>query len=163
MNKFWPSKSSLDAKDFVVLFVSTQYSIVAKGYSLFYYYPNTGKQKYFSKLKDPKNALCAKMRLSRRLLRAEIRCLYHFQNDTWMCIAKKGIFKYHPETRLFEKCCEIEKGSRPMCLCQSNDGTIYYGESVAKIISSAVNKGWQTLYFWLPSKRRTNVLNPSSV
>lgn len=47
MNKFWPSKSSLDAKDFVVLFVSAKYFIVAKGYSLFYYYPNTGKQKFF--------------------------------------------------------------------------------------------------------------------
>lgn len=128
MNKFWPSKNSLDAKNFVILFVSTEFSIVAKGYSLFYYYPDTGEQKYFSRLNDPKNALCAKMRLLRRLLRAEIRCLYHFQNDIWMCIAKKGIFKYHPDNQLFEKCCEIEKGSRPMCLCQSNDGTIYYGE-----------------------------------
>ena len=45
-----------------------------------------------------------------------------------MCIAKKAIFKYNSQNGLFEKCCDIEKGSRPMDLCQSKDGTIYYGE-----------------------------------
>jgi len=45
-----------------------------------------------------------------------------------MCIAKKAIFKYNSTSGFFEKCCNIEKGSRPMNLCQGGDGTIYYGE-----------------------------------
>jgi hypothetical protein len=112
----------------VVLITGLDECIVSSGYTLYRYNIQTGKKEYFSRLNDPKNALLSKCRLTRRLFRAEIRNLYHFQNDTWMCIAKKGIFRYDPTTKLFEKCCDIEKGSRPMCLCQANDGTIYYGE-----------------------------------
>lgn len=115
-------------QNFVVLFCTSQYFIVSKGYTLYRYDSASGKFDYFSKLVDRKNALLSSFWLTRRLFRAEIRNLYHFQNDTWMCIAKKAIFRYNPTSRLFEKCCDIEKGSRPMCLCQSNDGTIYYGE-----------------------------------
>lgn len=113
---------------FVVLYSEPSISIVAKGYRLYTYSLETGKLKYFSRLSDGKNNVLARFKLSRRLFRAEIRSLYHFQNDTWMCIAKKGIFRYNKETKLFEKCCGIEKGSRPMNLCQGNDGAIYYGE-----------------------------------
>lgn len=113
---------------FVVLFVSADYWIVAKGYRLYYYYPVTHKLSRFSVLKDAKNVLLASFRLSRRLYRAEITHLYHFQNDTWMCVAKKALFVYNKDGGLFEKCCDIEKGSRPMNLCQAKDDTIYWGE-----------------------------------
>lgn len=112
----------------VILFSSPSGCIVSKGYTLYKYDIVSGKYTRFAKLADRKNALLSSFRLTRRLFRAEIRNLYHFQNDTWMCIAKKGIFRYNDNTKLFEKCCSIDKGSRPMCLCQSNDGTIYYGE-----------------------------------
>ena len=102
--------------------------IVAQGYKLYRYSPETGEKQYFSRLVDRKNGLLSAFKLTRRLFRAEIRSLYHFQNDNWMCIAKKGIFRYNNETKFYEKCCDIEKGSRPMNLCQGNDGTIYYGE-----------------------------------
>lgn len=113
---------------FVVLYSEPSISIVAKGYRLYTYSLETGKLKYFSRLSDGKNNVLARFKLSRRLFRAEIRSLYHFQNDTWMCIAKKGLFRYNKDSKLFEKCCDIEKGSRPMNLCQGSDGTIYYGE-----------------------------------
>lgn len=115
-------------KRFVVLHVSTDCWIVSKGYKLYRYNPSTDKKTSFSRLVDGKNGLFSLCRLTRRLFRAELTHLYHFQNDTWMCIAKKGIFRYNKTSKLFEKCCNIEKGSRPMNLCQSDDGTIYWGE-----------------------------------
>ncbi len=113
---------------YIALYISSKGWIVSKGYRLYYYNPMTGKKKYFSRLVDGKNVLLSCNRFSRRLFRAEITHLYHFQNDTWMCIAKKALFRYNKESKLFEKCCDIEKGSRPMNLCQAQDGTIYYGE-----------------------------------
>lgn len=115
-------------KNFVALYVSQDSWIVAKGYKLYYYYPGTEKLVYFSRLEDNENTWKSSFFLTRRLFRAEITHLYHFQRDMWMCIAKKGIFRYNDESKLFEKCCDIEKGSRPMNLCQAKDGTIYYGE-----------------------------------
>ena len=112
----------------IVLFIMDKNWIVAKGYKLYFFSPETGKTKYFSRLVDGKKGLLAAFKLTRRLFRSEITHLYHFQNDTWMCIAKKGVFRYNKELKLFEKCCDIEKGSRPMNLCQGGDGTIYYGE-----------------------------------
>ncbi len=115
-------------KHFVVLYVSPKEWFVAKGYRLYRYNPVTGKKTYFSQLADKKNGLFSFCRLTRRLFRAEITHLYNFQNDTWICIAKKALFKMNKTNGLFEKCHAIEKGSRPMNLCQANDGTIYYGE-----------------------------------
>lgn len=112
---------------FVALHITPLEWIVSKGYKLYKYNPSKGKT-YFSRLIDNKNGLFSSCRLTRRLFRAEITHLYHFQNDTWMCIAKKGIFRYNKNSKLFEKCCDIGKGSRPMNLCQGKDGTIYYGE-----------------------------------
>ncbi len=114
--------------DCIIQSIEQSDCFLSKGYKLYRCNLLTRKKKYFSRLSDGKNNLLASCRLTRRLFRTEITHLYHFQNDTWMCIAKKGIFRYNKETRLFEKCCSIEKGSRPMNLCQAADGTIYYGE-----------------------------------
>ena len=118
----------VNKKGFVALYVTKDFWLVSKGYNIFRYDPKSGELSYFSRLDDKKNRRRASFFLSRRLFRAEITHLYHFQNDTWMCIAKKGIFRYNKDNKVFEKCCTIEKGSRPMNLCQSLDGTIYYGE-----------------------------------
>ncbi len=112
----------------IVLNISPSYWIVSKGYRLYKYYPESGNYYFFSRVADAKKALLSSCRIVRRLFRAEITHLYLFQNDTWMCIAKKALFKYNKNSELFEKCCDIEKGSRPMNLCQAQDGTIYYGE-----------------------------------
>ena len=111
-----------------VLYICNGELIISRGYRLFKSLPPYRRMTRFSKVKDVPNALFSTFFLLRRLLRAEITHIYHFQNDIWMCIAKRGLFRYNKETKLFEKCCSIEKGSRPMNLCQGNDGTIYYGE-----------------------------------
>lgn len=113
---------------FVVLYIEKDGWIVSRGYKLYKYFPETGDMEYFSRLVDSENEKKANCSLTRRLFRAEITHLYHFRDDNWMCIAKKALFKYNKENGLFEKCCIIEKGSRPMNLCQGNDGTIYFGE-----------------------------------
>ena len=113
---------------FTVLFIGQTLWIVSKGYRLYHYNPATGIKSLWAKLDDKYNSSLASIRLTRRLFRAEITHLYHFQHDTWMCIAKKAIFKYNKERNIFEKCHEVEKGSRPMNLCQSDNGTIYFGE-----------------------------------
>lgn len=118
----------MKTKRFIVQYISENMWVASKGYNLYYYNLEANKLDYFSRLADEKNGSLSFCRLLRRLFRAEITHLYHFQNDTWMCIAKKGLFRYNKESGLFEKCCDIEKGSRPMNLCQAQDGTIYYGE-----------------------------------
>ena len=112
----------------VILYNDKEHCILSQGYSLYKYNIATGELRFWCSLSDKKNSVLSYFSLSRRLFRAEITHLYHFQNDTWMCIAKKGIFKYKKENNRFEKICSIEKGSRPMNLCQVHDGTIYYGE-----------------------------------
>lgn len=114
--------------NYIVLFLSSSFWIVSKGYRLYRIDLKDNECHYFSKLQDVKNSILSSFFLSRRLFRAEITHLYHFQHDTWMCIAKKALFRFNKETGLFEKCHDIEKGSRPMNLCQGDDGTIYYGE-----------------------------------
>lgn len=115
-------------KDFVALDINCNDWIVVRGYRLYHFSPNMGKLRFFARIQDRKNAFFSMFPITRRLFRAEITHLYHFQNDTWMCIAKKALFRYNKGNGLFEKCCDIEKGSRPMNLCQAIDGTIYYGE-----------------------------------
>ena len=91
---------------FVTLYITHSFWIVSKGYRLYKYNPETGQFAFFSRLVDSKNAFLSHFRLLRRLFRAEITNLYHFKDDTWMCIAKKAIFKYNVASGLFEKCCQ---------------------------------------------------------
>ncbi len=112
----------------IILYVSPAFWIGARGYNLFRYDVINKKWSYFSKLKDKKNALLSSFFLTRRLFRAEITRLYRFRNDIWMCIAKKGIFRYDVKTNTFLKCRTVDRGARPMNLCQDTMGNIYYGE-----------------------------------
>ena len=91
-------------KHFVVQYISNSKWVISKGYKLYTYDPITDTKKMFSRLVNRKNGILSAFMLTRRLFRAEITHLYHFQNDTWMCIAKKGIFKYNNNSKLFEKC-----------------------------------------------------------
>lgn len=127
--KNWEGKSFRGKllKGYVALYISEDYWILAKGYSLYKYDPISEKIQFFSRLDDKINSFASRFRLTRRFLRAEITKLYHY-GDAWFCIARKGIFKYNSESGNFELCHIIERGSRPLNLCRDKDGTIYYGE-----------------------------------
>ena len=114
--------------NFITLYVASEFLIVAKGYKLYKYILKSNKLEFFAVINDSKIARLASFSLLRRLFRAEIRCLYRFNSDVWMCIGRKAIFKLDIKTKKFEKCYVIEKGTRPLNLCQANDGTIYFGE-----------------------------------
>lgn len=92
---------------------------------MYRYYPLSNGVDYFFKINYSRYALEALTKQSRRLFRVEVTHLYHFIDDNWMCIAKKGIFQFNKESKLFEKCFDIEKGSRPLNFCQTEDGIIY--------------------------------------
>ena len=111
----------------IVLSVRGDDCIIARGYRVLTYNIPNKTVKRLGRIQDCYSKW-SHFRLTRRLFRAEITHLYHFRNDTLMCIAKKGIFRLDPAKGVFEKCCHIEKGSRPLNLCQADDGTIYYGE-----------------------------------
>lgn len=115
-------------ENFIVQYVGLEDWIVTKGYKIYRYNIKTKQLSFFSKIRDNKNELLSNFSLLRRLFRAEITHLYHFQDDIWMCIAKNALFKYDKGSGFFEKCCDIEKGVRPMNLCQATNGTIYYGD-----------------------------------
>lgn len=114
-------------RGYVALYIDSDFWILAKGYTLYKYNPITSESEIFAKLNDPKSAVASKFRLTRRVLRAEVTHLYHFGTD-WFCIARKAIFKLNTQTKIFEICRRISRGSRPMNLCQATDGTIFYGE-----------------------------------
>lgn len=125
-----PSGTSIEGKlikGYVALYIDDDFWILAKGYTLYKYDPVTSKVIVFARLKDSKSAIASKFRLTRRALRAEVTHLYHFGQD-WFCIARKAIFKLNQKTKAFEICRKISRGSRPMNLCQVEDGTIFYGE-----------------------------------
>lgn len=140
-------------KGYVTLYVDSDFWILAKGYTLYKYNPTTSRAEVFAKLKDPKSAIASKFRITRRALRAEVTHLYHFGKD-WFCIARKAIFKLNPQTKTFEVCRRISRGSRPMNLCQASDGVILYGEYFFNPDRVAVNvyksedkgKSWTVAY-----------------
>lgn len=140
-------------KGYVTLYVDVDYWILAKGYTLYRYNPKTHNAEIFGKLNDPKSALASKFRLTRRALRAEVTHLYHFGED-WFCIARKAIFKLNKDCKTFEICRRIDRGSRPMNLCQSKSGAIFYGEYFFNPEQNSVNvyksldegKTWEVAY-----------------
>lgn len=115
-------------KKCAVLYVSEDFLIAANGYRLYKYDIESQKWQYFSRLLDFKYSLLSLFSFTKRLFRAEITHLYKFKNDTWMCIAKKGIFKLDIRTQKFKKYFLIKRGSRPMNLCQDNNGVVYFGD-----------------------------------
>jgi len=120
--------NGLKLNNFFILYVEDKYWIGAKGYKLYKYDVESQEWKYFSRLKEGAMSVFSEFFLTRRFFRAEIRNLYVFRDNTIMCIAKKGIYKYNSRNHIFEKAFHIKRGSRPLNLCQDDKGDIYFGE-----------------------------------
>lgn len=137
-----------------VLEVHDDYFIGARGYELYKYTFATKKYQYVAKVDDSKYALFSLFFLTRRLLRAEITNLYSLSNGDRLVIAKKGIFRCKSGDKVFTKCFDVPRGSRPMNLCITPDDQIYFGEYFANMGKQAVHiyhssdggRNWKVVY-----------------
>ena len=112
-----------------VLLVTDHEIIAAKGYSLYSQKRGANKWEKYAKIKDTKKAFFSHLRITSRLLRAELNKLYILPDGCQLCIARKGIFRKTPESKVFTKCFKIPRGSRPMNICYDEDsGKLYFGE-----------------------------------
>ena len=136
------------------LYVCDKYFIGAKGYRLYKYDFTTKRYEYIGRVKDFKYALLSNFKLTRRFFRAEINNLYNLPNGDSLIIAKKGIFKCKKGCDIFVKCFNVPRGSRPLNLCITPNGTIYFGEYFANTSKESVNiyasndggDNWSTVY-----------------
>lgn len=137
-----------------VLEVHDDYFIGARGYKLYKYLFATKKYEYVAKINDLKYGLFSRFFLTRRLLRAEVTNLYMLSNGDRLAIAKKGIFRCESGGKTFTKCFCVPRGSRPMNLCVTPDGQLYFGEYFANMEKRAVHiyhsgdsgKNWNIVY-----------------
>lgn len=125
-------------KGIKVLEVNDDCLLGVKGYSLVKYDFLQKRVIPYAKIIDNKYAPFSKLYLSRRLLRAEVTGLYTLSDGTQLVIAKKGIFRKEANTNVFIKIFAVPRGSRPLNLCITPDGKIYFGEYFANIEKTAV-------------------------
>lgn len=96
-------------------------------------------KQHINKVCDKKYALPSRFALTRRFLRAEITSFYQLANDDRIAVAKKGLFLQKKAEKIFKKCFAIPRGSKPLNLCISPSGNIYFGEYFQNIDKQAVN------------------------
>lgn len=88
---------------------------------------------------DDKYAWPSLFALTRRFLRAEITNFYCIDNGNQLAIAKKGLFIRKQGCRTFEKSFSMSRGSKPLNLCFTPSGNIYFGEYFQNMDKKAVN------------------------
>ena len=126
-------------KNIKVLYVCDSYFIGAKGYRLYKYDFTTKQYECIGYVKDSKYSILSNFKITRRFFRAEINSLYYLPNGDSMIIAKKGIFKCSKGDSTFIKCFNVPRGSRPLNLCITPDGIIYFGEYFSNMNKEPVN------------------------
>lgn len=104
-----------------VVSVNDKKILVSNGYVLF-----DGHNHY--RLIDKKYGLLSRFKLTRRLLRAEITSFYTLSDGTQLALAKKGIFRRRKDEKDYVKICSIPRGSKPLNICITPTGNIYFGE-----------------------------------
>ena len=122
-----------------VLEVYNTHIIVAKGYTIFEINFSKNKIQKLAKIHDIKNSIAASIPFINRLFRLEVTKSYHLQDNSRLCIAKKGIFKLTNGERRFRKVMHITRGSRPLNICQDNNKNMYFGEYFSNTENAPVN------------------------
>lgn len=85
------------------------------------------------------NGLLSRFKLTRRFFRSEITNLYTLQDGTQLAIARKGIFKRKADEKVFSKICSVQRGSKPLNLCVTPDGRVFFGEYFQNTRSQAIH------------------------
>lgn len=137
------------------LAVFDNHFVGAKGYRLYnYYFDGHTRPEYVGRIVDYKYSFFSKFKLTRRFMRAEVNGLYCLPDGSRLTIARKGVFRCEAGAKKFYKCFDVKRGSRPMNLCVTPTGEIYFGEYFANLGKSAVNiytskdggKSWSVVY-----------------
>lgn len=115
-----------------ILFISGSGRLISLGYLL------KGNYVYY-RVKDKKYGLFSRFDFTRRFLRAEITGLYELPNGNHVAVAKKGLFLQRKGSKTFEKAFVTLRGSKPLNLCISPSGNIYFGEYFQNMEKQAVN------------------------
>lgn len=114
------------------IFVQGDNVLISKGYHL-----EGNICKY--KIADGKYYWPSRFAYSRRLLRAEITNFYFLTNGDKLAVVKKGLFLCGNGNRMSGKCFAMPRGSKPLNLCFSPSGNIYFGEYFQNMEKQAVN------------------------
>lgn len=119
-----------------VLSIQGNTILLSKGYTI---YNRTDADDWvvYAKIRDYKYQFLAKFKLLRRLLRAEITRYYHFNNGAEICIAKKALYKKGDDGQL-HRCFAVKRGSRPLNICEDDNGVLYFGEYFNNLNREAV-------------------------
>lgn len=88
---------------------------------------------------DSKYSLMSTLSFFRRFFRAEITSFYHLANGDRITVAKKGLFLQKKGSMSFKKCFSIPRGSKPLNLCLTPSGNIFFGEYFQNMEKKAVN------------------------
>lgn len=145
-------------KNIKVLEVHEDSFIGARGYSLFKYHFATKKYEFLGNVNDRMHSLLSNFFLTRRLFRSEITNIYSLSNGDKLVIAKKGIFHCKNGKKVFQKCFDVSRGSRPMNLVVTPDDQIYFGEYFANMDKKEVHifhsadygMTWEIVYTFEP-------------
>ena len=107
-----------------------------------------------SKIRKWNYGFFSSFKVTRRLLRAEVTRLYVLPNGNKMAIAKKGLFLQEKGCGYFFKVFAMPRGSKPLNICVTPSGNLYFGEYFQNIEKCAVNiycsedngKTWHVAY-----------------
>lgn len=153
--------------NFKVLSVHSGYLIGAKGYRIDKYSLDGKRLEHIGDVIDPKYAKLAGCKLTRRLMRAELTGLYPLENGDMIAVGKKGLFlrefqkvsesfKFHEVSSGsdFHKVFAMPRGSKPLNLCITRNGHIFFGEYFQNMEEVAVNvygsmdggRTWEVVY-----------------
>ena len=77
--------------------------------------------------------------LTRRILRAEVTGFIILPNGAHLAIARKGLFIQKSGDNRFEKVFSVQRGSKPLNICISPSGNMYFGEYFQNIEKQEVH------------------------
>lgn len=114
--------------NYSVLNIYNDVIYAAKGYRIYKSFDEAKTWELDGVVDDFKFSNLARVRLSARLFRAEITDLLILKDGSRIVIGKKGIFTAKKNSNGYQKTFSIPRGTRPLNICESANGTVYFGE-----------------------------------
>jgi len=113
------------------LYIDKESIYVARGYNIYRVSQDNKKWILDGKIIDPKYALLSKFnRLFNRLLRIEASSMLLLKNGSRLLSGKKGIFLATKDTKKYIKKFHIPRGNKPLNICATPNGDLYFGEYI---------------------------------